>query len=60
MSSPATILGSLLLENADLREFNESDETIEGGGGEEAWAGGLALRGREGCLTCAAHIMLVK
>ena len=32
MLSPTTIIGSLVLENVDLREFDESDEMIEGGG----------------------------
>ena len=32
MLSPATIIGSLLLEKAYPREFDESDEMIEGGG----------------------------
>ena len=44
MSSPATIIGSL--ENADPREFDKSDEMVEGGG-----VAGICRLARKVCLS---------
>ena len=44
MLSPATIIGSL--ENVDPREFNESDEMVEGGG-----VAGICQLVRKVCLS---------